>query len=331
MSLLQAEEYFAAARLASTYTSPNHLYYGLVAIASAVMLLLGDGTRSFDYLRRDRRNMRHGLDFSIDPNVSKASEGLGVLELAHIEVARHGHFQAWHSVLPAGEPMFALVRREVPSGTQTGMDPVGAEPTTPTDALVGQKFTLLRVMGRLPDLMTDLVRYGAAPIHTRANHEMLIRRNGRVEHTWRLHGVEPASGVDALLGQFRFPAHLVQFVNWTPADTSAGIVEVSIPPKSSQRFQGPSARSTIDMRAFLFAEPLSTHEFVDFYIAAFGLSMLARYYPDVWRACLESHCLASKLIESFVAWAIEKVPQLALSFLVGEQVVVSTHRPPWYD
>jgi hypothetical protein len=51
-SILQASEYFDAARSSSLVTSPNHVYYGLISLASAVMLLLGDGESSFDFLRK---------------------------------------------------------------------------------------------------------------------------------------------------------------------------------------------------------------------------------------------------------------------------------------
>lgn len=45
VALLQAREYFEAAKASSLYTQPNHLYYGSVALSTACMLIRGDGTK----------------------------------------------------------------------------------------------------------------------------------------------------------------------------------------------------------------------------------------------------------------------------------------------
>ena len=45
VSLLQAKEYFDAARSSTLFTQPNHLYYGTIALSSACMLIRGDGTK----------------------------------------------------------------------------------------------------------------------------------------------------------------------------------------------------------------------------------------------------------------------------------------------
>ncbi len=337
MSLLQAEEYLGAARVSTPYTSPTHLYYGMVALASAVMLLLGDGTRSFDYLRRDPRNMHHGLDFSLNTNATNAEQGLNILEEARVEVARRGHFHAWHSVLPATEPCYALVREHDGTGTNTYIDEIGAENTALTDELVGRKFTLLRLMRNLPDLANDLRRYGAGAVSTRANYELDLRRSGgkgagMMKHTWRLHDAVTVANLMLILERFRFPPDATEHVEVTdPISTPSCIIKASMPDTVAYPMEWPSARYTSDLRTFFYAEHIDTHEFTDFYTAAFGLSMLARYYPDVWRACLESQCLASKLIESFVTTALDRAPQIALSLLSGWLVVISTNRAPWHD
>jgi len=60
-ALIQAEQYFQAADAANLITSPNPLYYGAYSLSSAIMLLLGDGTMSLDYLRKNTKNASHGL------------------------------------------------------------------------------------------------------------------------------------------------------------------------------------------------------------------------------------------------------------------------------
>src|SRR4051812_1429807 len=62
--ILQAREYFTAARVTSSITAPNHLYYGAVSLASATMMLRGDGSRSLDALRATPSNRHHGIAFT---------------------------------------------------------------------------------------------------------------------------------------------------------------------------------------------------------------------------------------------------------------------------
>src|SRR5664279_4155213 len=63
-TILQAYEYFQAAEGSSLYTSPNHLFYGALSLASAVMLTRGNGAFSLDALRANSKNKNHGLEFS---------------------------------------------------------------------------------------------------------------------------------------------------------------------------------------------------------------------------------------------------------------------------
>jgi hypothetical protein len=78
-----------------------------------------------------------------------------------------------------------------------------------------------------------------------------------------------------------------------------------------------------------YATSPGAHELTDLYLVAFQLSMLARYYPDIWVSCIESQGRCSKLIERSVDLIIKKLPILALSLLGPEEVVISTHREHW--
>jgi hypothetical protein len=109
-TILQAKEYFDAARSSSIFTSPNHLYYGFVALSSTMMLLLGDGTRSLDRLRQEKTNAHHGLVFSTGCTSSTAVSGLSLLENTFAEILERGHFGNWYSVLRDREPILATHR-----------------------------------------------------------------------------------------------------------------------------------------------------------------------------------------------------------------------------
>jgi hypothetical protein len=65
--LKQAEEYFRAAESATLATRPTLLYYGVVSLSRALVLLRQDGTKSLDYVRRERVHAHHGLEIDREP------------------------------------------------------------------------------------------------------------------------------------------------------------------------------------------------------------------------------------------------------------------------
>ena len=80
-----------------------------------------------------------------------------------------------------------------------------------------------------------------------------------------------------------------------------------------------------------YADILPTHEIIDLYLVAYQLSMLSRYFPDIWVRCIESQCRAAKLIERATEIIAKKFAVLTLSMLRGEETVISTHREPWKE
>jgi len=146
-----------------------------------------------------------------------------------------------------------------------------------------------------------------------------------------IHGAGSPEDMEAILENFTFPHQLAARVECRLEERlTSGLVEVAIRTGESAEFTFPSIRETIDGVQVVYASHIETKEIADAYLLGYGLSMLARYYPDLWVACLESHCRASKVVERVVAVLLDKFPMLALSEMVGDKVVVSTHRPPWH-
>ena len=113
-------------------------------------------------------------------------------------------------------------------------------------------------------------------------------------------------------------------------DALGGIVVLDCAMEDQEiTFEWPNCRETMSHDTIFYAEDYDTLEIADGFLASYQLSMLSRYFPDLWVACLESQCKAAKLIERAVDILLKKFPILALSLLVPEGVVVSTHREPW--
>jgi hypothetical protein len=93
-------------------------------------------------------------------------------------------------------------------------------------------------------------------------------------------------------------------------------------------FKWPTSRETAHHDSISYAAEIDTHEVVDCFILAYQLSMLSRYYPDLWISCLESRCKAAKIIERTVDLLISKAPVMMLSLIWAGGITISTHQAP---
>jgi hypothetical protein len=330
VAVLQAREYFEAAEKASLFTSPNHAYYGLMSLASVVMLVRGTGDFSFDSLRRRPGNAHHGLLFTTGAQASTVVKDLGLLEESRIEVLNHGHFANWSTFLPTHAYSYGVLHQATARSKTAMVRPLGIQSLRSARELVGSKFTLRTLLQLLPDLAGKLPRYQLPVVHSRATHEKFVDADGGVVHQWALHSTANMEVRDAILDRFQFPAECHERIHVPDEDDATGaLFSISSPTGARMRFRMPSWRSTVDFEHYAYADELQ-HEFLDLYLMCFGLSMLARYYPDLWVACLDSHGRAAKLIEAGVVVVLRKAPLLMLELIMGHPVVISTQRPPWF-
>lgn len=330
--VLQAKEYFDAARTASLFTSPNHSYYGAVALASLIMLVLGDGTKSLDYLRSDNRNNHHGLDFTTGCNSRSASVAITLVEQSRVEILRFGHFANLYRTLPRRGSASALVKRSHGSTSSTGMQTIGGYDVPAFDTIAGLKRTLLELLKYLPDLDSDLQRFGINAVRSRTSLEVRRKPDGHTTHTWRIHGCRSEAELEALLEEFAVTSRFADSLTFRgPDNATAGIVSVQFNERDDIGFRWSTSRDTMNHDTISYADILPTHEIIDLYLVAYQLSMLSRYFPDIWVRCIESQCRAAKLIERATEIIAKKFAVLTLSMLRGEETVISTHREPWKE
>lgn len=330
--VLQAKEYFDAARSSSLYTSANHAYYGSVALASLAMLILGDGTKSLDYLRSDKKNNHHGLNFSTGCDARTAASGIALIEQSYVEPLEYGHFPNWYKVLPSKGNAYAFKKTIHGTTSSETYTQTGQYDVLPYEQIKGKKSSIIGILQYLPDLDPDLQRCGVSPIRSRTTHEIEEAENGLTTHTWRIHGCRTADERDVLLEEFKIVAAFAESISCHGTEnTTGGIVRVSFSTTDSIGFRWPISRETMNHNTYSYVGAPEAHEITDLYQVAYQLSMLSRYFPDIWVACIESQCRAAKLIERAVDIIVKKLPILALSMISYEDVVISTHREPWFD
>ncbi len=328
VALLQAREYFDAATNSSLFTQPNHLYYGAVSLSTACMLIRGDGTKSLDYLRKDNKNAHHGLDFSFSIDSKSAKKDLKLLQNSYVRVCKNGHFANWYSTLITTQPALALKTTNKGRSSSSNMEYVGSFDIPSFSDLEGIKKPLDFIIKRLPDLAGDLGRYGVPVEYARGEHRIKVNLNSeQTEHIFIFHGAPSSEVLFEIINRFECDDG-VNFSIEVESDTQSGIIRTRKDKKWS--FSYPDSRETLDHRVIFFKESVNTPEVVDLYAVSYALSMLSRYFPDIWVSFLESHCKGAKLVERLVQVLILKLPNLMLNQISGKKYTISTHRPLWH-
>ena len=328
VSLLQAKEYFEAARVTSLYTQPNHLYYGAVALSTACMLIRGDGRKSLDVLRKDSKNSSHGLDFTFSSDIKKSKVGLSLLDNSYVKIHSNGHFSNWYQTLQKNQKIAAVQKVSEKNGTRSSMNYVGQFQMSEFSEIMSLKKDLMFILKRLPDLYSDLGRYGVSVVAARGDHLSYRDETKKEEYSdFIFHSAQSSSDLLKVLDRFTCD----DGVNFTFDINNLGLSGLVQTRKDKKwEFTFPDSRSTLDNKNIFYGEILSTPEVVDLFLVSYALSMLSRYYPDIWVSFLESHCKGAKLVERIIRLLSLKMPNLMLSQMMGSEIVISTHLPPWY-
>jgi hypothetical protein len=199
--VVQAKEYFDAAKNSTLYTGPNHAYYGSISLASLTILILGDGRSALDQLRKNNENNHHGLDFTLGCNAKAANQGVNLLAESRAEILNKGHFRNWYNLLPSTGAVYAISNTFAINQHRTNYEIVGNFSVPKIDEL-RKKKTALDLIKYLPDLDQDLTRYDLSVFRSRANLEVEKHDNGKQVFTWRVHGCRTETELNALLEKY---------------------------------------------------------------------------------------------------------------------------------
>lgn len=327
VALLQAKEYFEAARASSLYTKPNHLYYGTVALSTACMLIRGDGSHSLDALRKDKTNASHGLQFNFSSDAKLSRVGTSLLDNSYIRICPNGHFSNWYKTLSPTQNVHALLERSIcgTSRNSVRMNAVGSFQIPSYEELSGIKESLSFAVKRLPDLVVDLARYGIKVDCAIGEHKQ-YKNSVHEIHDFIFHSSTGHEALLKIISQFRCDDG-VYFSYDINHDENNG--RVTTREDKGWPFSFPDSRSTLDHKTVYYSGAMNTPEVVDLFIISFALSMLSRYYPDVWVSFIESHCKGAKLVEQIVRILMLKLPNLMLNQITGDTFIISHHRPTW--
>lgn len=323
-SLLQAKEYFDAAKNSSLMTCPNHIYYGSVALSTACMLLRGDGRKSLDYLRRDKGNAKHGLHLIVDES--------SLLEKSKIEICKVGHFVNWYEELEKKRSTHATVSKFGGFGRLINMQEIGCYEIDDFSKIDGMQFTLLDLMKKLPDLFHILNRVGIEQQFVRG--ELVVDDLSNGDFKFLIHEVPKNISLDDIFNNFKCDSG-VMFCYEMDYISKTGLIRTRL--NKSWEFSACVSRESLDHESFFLldldkannGDSVCIPEVAELFLVSYGLSMLSRYYPDIWVDFLESNSQRVVLVKKVVELLMAKFPNLILNEIEGRKINITSYRPTW--
>jgi hypothetical protein len=316
--LLQAREYADAAERVSLVTKPTLLYYSIMCLALAEVLLKHTGNSSLDRAREQHRH--HGLDFKVHAmpgsrsSLGQAAHCLSAAPAVKGNGEPFGTFELWHQ--SAREmPIIGEQRERLGVGQSTRLDAVLGVADVQLPSIPVGGIALLEVFRRLPAMLDYMNGVNIPSAIVRATVSSDFTRtppNWSSTFSMFIHPASPGL-VEGFLDNCRFDANAVDRVNYDDfasgghltwrTDSVNPLVNFSLPHGSVLR-EG-------QVRFWLDTPPLN--EFGYYYVGLFIAGNYARYYPDRWIADVEQHAPIALAIEEMIRTAEERAPLLTLS------------------
>jgi hypothetical protein len=308
--LQQAEEYCDAARAVSLATKPTLLYYSVMSLALAEILLKQSADSSLDKARDQHRH--HGLTSTIQPTkggVIALERVAGQMKAAPVirGTDRLGTFELWHR--SAREHPVAGLLHEPPLTSFRNLLGVHDDRMT---LLPQGGLTLLDCFRSLPDLANTISLHGLEPYIVRGR-VVLIIRGDLVELQVHFHpgsksaweacceriAVRPGDMECMEVDYKENYGHIIfRYVRGSGVDA---------------RFPPAATMGTEDVR--FCTKDFGLNEFGLIYVALFILGNYARYYPDKWIKDVERATPIAHVAQQFLELATERAPLLSLSEL----------------
>jgi hypothetical protein len=316
--LVQANEYFSASRSVSMATKPLLIYYGIMSLVLAEILLKQSGMSSLDAARG--QHAHHGLDLRITANPSLLQDlpqSAGAIRAVPLITpkGRSGTFELWHR--SAREASLAAPST-VAFKNSTAQESSEIILTASDDRMalvpeVGLSF--LDCLRSHPRCEAVLRRHDIQPSYARV----------RAKATWteRNHGCAidlnfqpgPQGTLEACYNLISFEADAVNRLRILDFQSGIGIRWEMNPDVGGLKAKFPSAIQ-YELGEFFFQTNLiCLNELGILYFGTYLLGNYARYFPDQWMKDVEISSPLALAAKEFTDIAEERAPILCLSEL----------------
>lgn len=318
--LTQAEEYFTAAASVSLATKPNLLYYSIMSLALAEILLKQTGLSSLDKAREQHKH--HGLTLRVggSPNpandLRQAASALVATPLVRENNERFGTFELWHRSCRE-MPMAGDYKHFYSGGavsTQYQVIFMSADEKLEPIPEIG--LSLFNCIVSIPGMLDFLGRQGIAARIIRGQTSAQENENPvpTVETALVIHpGPQPL--LDEFFKNLVFNPNDTNRINFREVPSGAIVKWVNDSVNGGVRCRLPHGTmwTKNEIRFWPTAEPLN--EFGYLYVALHIAGNYARYYPDRWLADVDQSSPLAVAVEELLSVAESRVALLALSEL----------------
>lgn len=314
--LQQAEEYFAAAKTVSLATKPLLLYYGVMSLALAEILVKQDGESSLDKARD--QHAHHGLSLVSERDPSKqnaledSAKALRAAPMTKAEGVRFGTFELWHKG-SRETPMVGKWDETFSNGVnQNGWRLMALGSDTRPQQIPERGITLLECFQHTPQMKQLLAQNSITDKLVRASlFESVINQTG---HS-RSFVAHPANeeNIELIKELFFFHPSIIEDLDIIEHKNSFLI-------RSNHKYEHPVYPTSLPFgfqmeskEVWLSCDQKFLNEFGIIYYALYILGNYARYYPDRWMVDVEKSSSLSLAVRLFLQIAERRAPILSLS------------------
>lgn len=337
LSLKQAKEYFDAANEVSIITKPLLVYYGYVALSKALILIKNDGEYSYDYMRMKEKHNHHGLNLKKDfstCNSKYLSDFLGTIEstVNFNKDTPWGNFPIFYNSI-SSDSILITGKYEIENSSIYATEYQLCDSVDKRQILNKMEtFNLLELFQYLPDLYSyfDLKKIETKLFPVNISKSTFaktgIKVNGSIVNADKLRNFSivineiKKDDIGKIIEYYKKIGF--DFLKISDNAISCTLSEtIHIDDNKSSMFI-PDAVSGISEETYcIFNSEHYITESASYYIILFMLSMLCRYFPDIWVDRIEKLDGFSELISFYMQVAIRKVPNLILNQMTDTKFI----------
>lgn len=329
----QAEEYFHASSQVDLPTRPTLLYYGVVSLSRALVLLRLDGKHSFDALRKSDKHNHHGLELArgLAEKASASKEPSAFFNSLQCNCHTKngipwGHFALFYrSLVPCAFHIHSEIHDHGKSTFISRDTPQPCADLLPLDSLISKRLNVLQLIKTLPDMYSTLIESGIRPDLCRGNvkHKVIQyyknnehgnKKVDKIEetHHFFLDGITPGQK-DHFLAFYKEHIPNIKLQADFGLNIHLTLIREYSPPKGADLAYYPDIAEDINDRKFYILRPEDyLPETATHLIILFCLGMLSRYYPDLWMRTIDENVRISEITDSLLNLIYRKFPNLLL-------------------
>ena len=336
-SILQAEEYFSASENVSLPTRPLLIYYGATSLSKALVLLIKNGSYSYDALRKKNKHQHHGLELSKDIlGDSKAITSInGFLNSISCNVYKNklgqpwGHFPIFYDTLyPTAYKCRKEIYNDLNFRTFWTLIPMNGPKKIDLSTICEKKLVLINLMQSIPDLHNILSDF-KIPTQLAIGNVMIREYHFQTESSDRKKSVETIKYVlEFIIDEIDASTKLALFSYYKELNPEIKIIgdfernlnfsiEYSADITIKDQFL-PEIIEDINSRIYYLLSPKEHMiEPASQLAILFCLGMVSRYYPEIWMRCTQENIMLAEIVDSLLNIIYRKFPNMILDQMTG--------------